>query len=109
MPTIFLGYYQALNNEFVEIGAGTFDALFNKEKYIKGMIYYESQDISKYIYTNTNNLEDISEIKYDNEKFIGPSNYSDIFYILINKETGNIQQMIRIYFKIYPMEVKREN
>jgi len=88
LPTIFLGYYQALNNEFVEIGAGTFDALFNKEKYIKGMIYYESQDISKYIYTNTNNLEDISEIKYDNEKFIGPSNYSDIFYILINKETG---------------------
>jgi len=88
LPTIFLGYYQALNNEFVEIGAGTFDALLNKEKYIKGMIYYESQDISKYIYTNTNNLEDISEIKYDNEKFIGPSNYSDIFYILINKETG---------------------
>lgn len=88
LPIIFLGYYQALNNEFVEIGAGTFDALLNKEKYIKGMIYYESQDISKYIYTNTNNLEDISEIKYDNEKFIGPSNYSDIFYILINKETG---------------------
>ena len=72
LPIIFLGYYQALNNEFVEIGAGTFDALFNKEKYIKGMIYYESQDISKYIYTNTNNLEDISEIKYDNEKIYWP-------------------------------------
>mgnify|MGYP000671977616 CR=1 FL=1 len=88
LPTVFIGYYQALNNEFVEIGAGTFDALFNKEKYIKGMIYYESQDLSKYIYTNSNNLADISDIKYDNERFIGPSNYSNIFYILINKKTG---------------------
>ena len=87
---------------------GTFDALLNKEKYIKGMIYYESQDISKYIYTNTNNLEDISEIKYDNENLLA-SNYSDIFYILINKETGNIQQMIRIYFKDIPYGSETEN
>jgi len=106
VPTIFIGYYQALNNEFVEIGAGTFDALLNKEKYIKGMIYYESKDISEYIYANTNNLEDISDIKYDNERFIGPSNYSNIFYILINKKTGEYTTNDQDLFESIPYESK---
>ena len=84
------GYYQAFNDASAKIGAGTFDALFNKEKYVESMIYYESKDISKYIYSNSNDLEDISAIKYENENLSDNIYYYDeIFYVLINKETGD--------------------
>lgn len=90
LVTLTIGYYQAFNNVFAEIGAGTFDALLNKEKYVESMIYYESKDISKYVYLTTNNLEDIENIKYENEHL--PENayfYGNLFYVLINKETGD--------------------
>lgn len=84
------GYYQAFNDGSAEIGAGTFDALINKEKYVESMIYYESENISKYIYSNSNNLEDISAIKYENEHLSDNIYYYDeVFYVLINKETGD--------------------
>lgn len=84
------GYYQAFNDDSAELGAGTFDALLNKEKYVESMIYYQSKDISKYIYSNSNNLEDISAIKYENEHLSDNIYYYDeIFYVLINKETGD--------------------
>ncbi|MDZ7543190.1 sensor histidine kinase, partial [Clostridium perfringens] len=44
LVTLTIGYYQSFNNVFAELGAGTFDALLNKEKYIDSMIYYESRD-----------------------------------------------------------------
>ena len=84
------GYYQAFNDASAKIGAGTFDALLNKEKYVESMIYYESKNISKYIYSNSNDLEDISAIKYENENLSDNIYYYDeIFYVLINKETGD--------------------
>lgn len=84
------GYYQAFNDDSAKIGAGTFDALLNKEKYVESMIYYESKNISKYIYSNSNNLEDIGAIKYENENLSDNIYYYDeIFYVLINKETGD--------------------
>jgi signal transduction histidine kinase len=84
------GYYQAFNDDSAEIGAGTFDALLNKEKYVESMIYYESKNISKYIYSNSNNLEDISAIQYENEHLSDNIYYYDeVFYVLINKETGD--------------------
>lgn len=88
--SLTIGYYQSFNNTFSDLGAGTFDALFNKDKYIESMIYYESKDVSKYIYSNTNNLEDIRSIEYENER-LSENNYfyGDLFYVLINKETGN--------------------
>lgn len=89
LVTLTIGYYQAFNDGLAKIGAGTFDALFNKEKYIESMIYYESKDISQYIYLNSNDLEDISAIKYENEYLSDNSYYyDDIFYVLINKENG---------------------
>lgn len=84
------GYYQAFNNIFGKLGAGTFNSLFNKEKYIESMIYYDSKTLSEYIYLNTNNLENINYIEYENS--ILPENnhlHENLFYILINKETGN--------------------
>lgn len=90
LVTLSIGYYQAFNDEFSKLGAGTFDALFNKEKYIESMIYYESKNISQYIYSNSKNLEDISAIKYENEYLSENIYYYDeIFYVLINKETGD--------------------
>ena len=84
------GYYQAFNDASAKIGAGTFDALLNKEKYVESMIYYESKNISKYIYSNSNDLEDIGAIKYENENLSDNIYYYDeIFYVLINKETGD--------------------
>ncbi len=86
---LITGYYQAFNNSSENLNLNTFDALFNKDKYMQSMIYYESKSISKYIYTNTNDLEDISAIKYENEHLAGDPYYNDnIFYVLINKETG---------------------
>lgn len=83
------GYYQAFNDASAKLGAGTFDALLNKEKYIQSMIYYESKDVSQYIYSNSNNLEDINAIEYENEHLSDDPYYNDrIFYVLINKETG---------------------
>lgn len=82
------GYYQAFNNTSDNLN--TFDALFNKDKYMQSMIYYESRDISRYIYTNSKDLEDISALKYENEHLSGDPYYNDkIFYVLINKETGD--------------------
>lgn len=84
---LITSYYQAFNNSSDNLN--TFDALFNKDKYMQSMIYYESRDISKYIYTNSKDLEDISAIKYENENLTGDPYYNDnIFYVLINKETG---------------------
>lgn len=90
LVTLTIGYYQSFNNVFSDIGAGTFDALLNEDKYIESMIYYESRDISKYIYSKTNNLEDIGNIEYENEH-LSENNYfyGNLFYVLINKETGN--------------------
>ena len=86
---LITGYYQAFNNSSENLNLNTFDALFNKDKYMQSMIYYESKSISKYIYTNTNDLEDISAIKYENEHLAGDPYYNDnIFYVLINKEKG---------------------
>lgn len=90
MVLLTTGYYQAFNDASAKLGAGTFDALVNKEKYIQSMIYYESKAISKYIYSNSNNLEDISAIKYENKHLSDEPYYNeDIFYVLINKETGD--------------------
>ncbi len=90
LVTLIIGYYQAFNAGSEEQVAATFDALFNKEKYIQSMIYYESKDISQYIYSNSNDLEDISAIKYENEYLSDNLHYYDeIFYVLINKETGD--------------------
>jgi signal transduction histidine kinase len=90
LVTLTIGYYQSFNNVFAELGAGTFDALLNKEKYIDSMIYYESRDISKYIYKSTNNLNDISSIEYENEHLSENAYfYGNLFYVLINKETGD--------------------
>lgn len=84
------GYYQAFNDYFAKIGAGTFDALLHREKYIESMIYYESRHLSKYIYTNTKNLEYIEPIKYENENLEDENYYNgEIYYVLINKETGD--------------------
>lgn len=84
------GYYQAFNDYFAKLGAGTFDALLHREKYIESMIYYESRHLSKYIYTNTKNLEYIEPIKYENENLEDESYYNgEIYYVLINKETGD--------------------
>ncbi|MDV4149218.1 HAMP domain-containing sensor histidine kinase [Clostridium sp. AL.422] len=84
-----IGYYQAFNDSSAKLGANTFDALINKEKYIESMIYHDSKNISKYIYSNSKNLEDISAIKYENENLLDNPYYNDnIFYVLINKETG---------------------
>ncbi|WP_291647726.1 HAMP domain-containing sensor histidine kinase [Clostridium sp.] len=90
LVTLTIGYYQSFNNIFSDLGAGTFDALLNKEKYIESMIYYESKDVSSYMYSNTNNLEDIRPIEYENDH-LSEKNYfyGDLFYVLINKETGN--------------------
>lgn len=89
LVTLGTGYYNAFNDSAAKIGAGTFDALFNKNKYIESMIYYESRAISEYIYNNSNNLEDISAIEYENHYLKENYYYEDeIFYVLINKETG---------------------
>lgn len=90
MVLLTTGFYQAFNDESAKLGAGTFDALVNKEKYIQSMIHYESKGISKYIYSNSNDLEDISAIKYENKHLSEEPYYNDeIFYVLINKETGD--------------------
>ena len=90
LVTLGTGYYNAFNDSAAKIGAGTFDALFNKNKYIESMIYYESRAISEYIYNNSNNLEDISAIEYENQYLKENYYYEDeIFYVLINKETGD--------------------
>jgi len=87
--TLGIGYYQTFNNEYVKIGASTMDSLFNKEKYVEGMILSESKVISKNLYSYTNNLEDINELKVENEYYKNEANYySDIFYILIKKDDG---------------------
>lgn len=89
LVTLTIGYYQSFNNTFAELGAGTFDALLNKDKYIQSMIYYESKDLSKEIYTDTNNLEDISILEYKNQHLLENNYfYGSMFYILMNKETG---------------------
>lgn len=89
MILLITGYYQAFNDSAEKLNTSTFDALFNKDKYMQSMIYYESRGISKYIYTNSKDLEDISAIKYENEHLSGDPYYNDnIFYVLINKETG---------------------
>lgn len=81
-------YYQSLNNELIKLGAGPMDSLFDKEGYIKARIKYQSKSISETIYTYTNNLSDITNLKSDNEYYRNePNYYSDIFYILINKDT----------------------
>ena len=87
--TLGIGYYNNFNNEFVKIGASTMDSLFNKEGYIKGMLHYESKIISENLYSYTNNLEDISQLKLENEYYKNEANYNiDMFYILIKKGTG---------------------
>ncbi|MDY6226077.1 MAG: HAMP domain-containing sensor histidine kinase [Clostridium sp.] len=86
---LITGYYQAFSDSAEKLNTNTFDALFNKDKYIQSIIYYESRGISKYIYANSRDLEDISAIKYENEHLSGDPYYNDnIFYVLINKETG---------------------
>lgn len=87
--TLGTGYYNAFNDSAAKIGAGTFDALFNKNKYVESMIYYDSKKVAEYIYNNSNNLEDISAIEYEN-KYLQENYYyyDEIFYVLINKETG---------------------
>ena len=87
---LITGYYQAFNDYFSKLGAGTFDALLHRDKYIESMIYYESRHLSKYIYTNTKNLEYIEPIKYENENLEEENYYNgDIDYVLINKKTGD--------------------
>ncbi|MBX7280623.1 sensor histidine kinase [Clostridium chauvoei] len=83
------GYNKALDGKLAKIGAGTFDALVNSDNYIKSMIYYESEDVSKHIYEVTNNLKDMSSIinenNYINENYI----YNQkIYYVIIENETG---------------------
>ncbi|MBQ6819850.1 MAG: HAMP domain-containing histidine kinase [Clostridium sp.] len=87
---LVIGFYQSFNYTYSKLGINTFDALFNEEKYLRSMIYYDSESISKYIYSNSNNLEDISALKYENEHLLDNYYYNDrIFYVLINKETGD--------------------
>ncbi|MBX7406339.1 HAMP domain-containing histidine kinase [Clostridium chauvoei] len=83
------GYNKALDGKLAKIGAGTFDELVNSDNYIKSMIYYESEDVSKHIYEVTNNLKDMSSIinenNYINENYI----YNQkIYYVIIENETG---------------------
>ncbi len=103
---LITGYYQAFNSSTKDLNINTFDALFNKEKYMQSMIYYESKDISKYIYGNSKNLEDISPIKYENENLSENPYYNEkIFYVLINKETGDFTTNDKNLFN----SVKKEN
>ena len=103
---LITGYYQAFNSSSKDLNINTFDALFNKEKYMQSMIYYESKDISKYIYGNSKNLEDISPIKYENENLSENPYYNEkIFYVLINKETGDFTTNDKNLFN----SVKKEN
>lgn len=103
---LITGYYQAFNSSSKDLNINTFDALFNKEKYMQSMIYYESKDISKYIYGNSKNLEDITPIKYENENLSENPYYNEkIFYVLINKETGDFTTNDKNLFN----SVKKEN
>ena len=85
--SLAFSYYESFNNPLIKLGAGPMDSLFDKEGYIEARIKYQSKDISETIYTYTNNLSDITKLKNDNEYYKNePNYYSDIFYILINKE-----------------------
>ncbi|GAB6169010.1 HAMP domain-containing sensor histidine kinase [Clostridium carnis] len=90
MCSTIIGYYQSLNNSFSDIGAGSFDALLDKDSYIESMIYYDSRELAHYIYDTTNNLQYIEPIEVENS-YLVEKNYYDqnMFYIIFNKETGN--------------------
>lgn len=87
--TLIFSYYETFNKEGYYMKPSTLDALLNKEEYIKEMIYYDSKNLSEYIYNNSADLSDISYIKYENqinsdEEYL----YDDLFYIIVNKENG---------------------
>ena len=87
--TLIFSYYETFNKEASYMKPSTLDALLNKEEYIKEMIYYDSKNLSEYIYNNSMDLSDISYIKYENqinsdEEYL----YNDLFYIIVNKENG---------------------
>ncbi|MGL5379407.1 sensor histidine kinase [Clostridium sp.] len=90
--TVILGVNvnKALNDKFAQIGAGTFDALFNEEQYVKSMIYYESKNISENIYKSTDNLKNIAPLLEENRYIYDNELYNQyMYYIIFDKYTGN--------------------
>lgn len=87
--TLIFSYYEVLNIKISDMKPNTLNAFLSKEEYIKEMIYYDSKNISEYIYNNSADLSDISYIKYENQRNKDTEYlYDDLFYIIINKENG---------------------
>ena len=87
--TLLFSYYEVFNKDASYIKPNTLEALLNREEYIKEMIYYDSRNISEYIYNNSMDLADINYIKYQNQINTNEEySYNDVFYIIVNKENG---------------------
>lgn len=89
LVTLIFSYYEAFNKDSSYMNPNTLKAFLNKEEYIKEMIYYDSKNVSEYIYKNSTDLSDINYIKHENqtnreEEYL----YEDLFYIIVNKENG---------------------
>lgn len=106
--TLLFSYYEAFNKEGSHMNPITLKAFLNEEEYIKEMIYYDSKSVSEYIYNNSGDLSDINYIKYENQTNRNEEYVSnDLFYILVNKETGKFTTSDESLFNyIYQYEGK---
>ncbi|AYE34586.1 sensor histidine kinase [Clostridium septicum] len=87
--TLVSSYNKTFSGKLASMGAGTFDALFHPENYIRARIFYDSQNISEHIYDLTNNLQNMTPIveenNFKNQNYL----YSDkINYIILDNSTG---------------------
>lgn len=87
--TLVSSYNKTFSGKLASMGAGTFEALFHPENYIRARIFYDSQNISEHIYDLTNNLQNMTPIveenNFKNQNYL----YSDkINYIILDNSTG---------------------
>lgn len=87
--TLVSSYNKTFSGKLASMGAGTFDALFHPENYIRARIFYDSQNISEHIYDLTNNLQNMTPIveenNFKNQNYL----YSDkVNYIILDNSTG---------------------
>ncbi|MGL5084294.1 MAG: sensor histidine kinase [Clostridium sp.] len=86
-------YVKEVNSFTKDTGESVFNALFDKDKFIRDTIYRDTKDVGALIYYESNNLENIESQEVDSE--IESILYGEKFentykYAILNKNTGKI-------------------
>ncbi|MGL5353335.1 MAG: sensor histidine kinase [Clostridium sp.] len=88
-----LNYFKEYNNIMNDSGSSVFNALFDKDKFIKDTIYRDTEEVGSLIYYASNNLMNIESEEVDSEiefMLYGEKFKNNYKYAILNKDTGKI-------------------